>query len=80
MKTGKAILGILIASAAGALLGMLYAPHKGADARKKISETGKEYADSMKKKFDETLDGITEKFNKAKDEVSDFAHQTRKKY
>ncbi|MFN2396222.1 MAG: YtxH domain-containing protein [Bacteroidales bacterium] len=79
MKSGKVFLGILLGTTAGALMGMLFAPQKGADARKKIAKTGKEYADNITKKFNKTLDGITKKINKVKVDVSEFRHHTRAK-
>ncbi len=79
MKTGKAILGVLIGTITGALMGMLFAPRKGADARKKIAETGKKYAHTIKEKFDETLDGITSKISKTKEDVVGFANQAKDK-
>jgi gas vesicle protein len=79
MKSGKVILGVLIGTTAGALMGLLFAPQKGADARKKIEKVGKEYADTLKKQLDKTLDGITKKYNKVKLDVSEFAHHARVK-
>lgn len=79
MKSGKVFLGILVGTTAGALMGMLFAPQKGADARKNIEKMGKEYSDTMKKKFDKSIDGITKKFNKVKLDVSEIAHNARAK-
>jgi gas vesicle protein len=79
MKSGKVFLGILIGTTAGALMGMLFAPQRGADARKKIAKTGKEYADTIKKKFDKSLDDITKQFKNVKKEVSEFTHHARAK-
>lgn len=73
MKSGKALLGILIGTTAGALMGILFAPQKGADARKKIAKMGKDYSDTIKVKYDKTLDDITEQFKTTKDKVSDLA-------
>ena len=41
MKSGKILLGIMAGTAAGALLGILFAPEKGPVTRKKILKKGK---------------------------------------
>jgi gas vesicle protein len=74
MSSGKVLLGVLAGVAAGALIGVLFAPDKGSVTRSKISKKGEDYADSLKDKFDEFIDGITAKFEKAKEDISDFAH------
>lgn len=79
MKKGKVLLGVLIGTTAGALMGLLFAPQKGQDTRKDISKTSKKYADSLKEEFKETLDEVKKKFRKAKDEVYDLAHQAKMK-
>jgi gas vesicle protein len=72
MNTGKVFLGVLAGVAAGALLGVLFAPDKGSETRKKISKKKNNLKDAVKDKFDEFLDEITERFEKAKEEVADF--------
>jgi gas vesicle protein len=79
MSSGKVLLGLLAGVAAGALLGVLFAPEKGSDTRKKLGKKGEEYADALKEKFNEFLDGITEKFDQVKEEVSGFAEQDKVK-
>ncbi len=46
-STGKIILGVLGAAAAGIAIGMLMAPEKGADMRKRISDTANDLADQV---------------------------------
>lgn len=75
MSTGKVLLGIVAGAATGALLGVLFAPHKGSVTRKKILRTTGNYADGAKEKVSELLDGITEKFEKLKEDVTEFANQ-----
>jgi gas vesicle protein len=73
MSSGKVILGILAGAAAGALLGILFAPDKGSTTRKKILSKGEEYADDLKAKFSEFVDKVAEKFDSAKEEVKNEA-------
>jgi len=75
MSTGKVLLGVLAGAATGALLGVLFAPHKGSVTRKKISRTTENYADGLKEKFGEMVDSVTEKFEKVKEDVTEFAEQ-----
>lgn len=79
MSSGKLLLGVLGGVAAGALLGVLFAPDKGSVTRKKISKKSEDYADAVKEKFDDFLDSITEKFEEVKDEVTEFADKVKSK-
>lgn len=79
MDTGKVLLGMLAGVAAGALLGVLFAPDKGSRTRKKICREGEEISDDLKEKFDAVIDTIEEKYQKVKKDVTDFAEKTLKK-
>ncbi|HLN21762.1 MAG TPA: YtxH domain-containing protein [Bacteroidales bacterium] len=67
MSAGKVLLGVVAGLAAGALLGILFAPDKGSETRRKIAETGEDYLDTVKEKFNEVVDNMSEKFEKVKD-------------
>jgi gas vesicle protein len=75
MSSGKVFLGVLAGAAAGALAGILFAPAKGSKTRKKILKKGEDYSDALKKKLSDFLEVITEKFEKVKEEVSDYAEK-----
>ena len=76
MSSGKVLLGVLAGLAAGALVGILFAPEKGSVTRKKMSKKAEDYADGLKEKFNEFLDDIAEKFEEVKEQVSDFTEKS----
>jgi gas vesicle protein len=73
MDSGKVFLGVLAGLAAGAVLGILFAPEKGSETRKKLAGKGEDYSDLVKEKVNEFLGSMSEKFEKVKEEVTDFA-------
>jgi gas vesicle protein len=79
MSSGKVLLGLLAGVTAGALLGILFAPEKGSVIRKKISKRGEDYATTLKEKFNEFLDSVTEKFDHAGEEITEAAEKVKAK-
>ena len=69
MSSGKVLLGVLAGVAAGAVLGILFAPDKGSVTRKKITKKSEDYADTVKEKFNDFLDSISEKFESVKEDL-----------
>ena len=51
MSSGKIIVGILAGLAVGATLGILFAPDKGSETRKKISQKSGELTGNVKEKI-----------------------------
>jgi gas vesicle protein len=79
MSAGKVLLGVLAGVAAGALVGILFAPAKGSRTRRRILKQGENYAEGLKDKFDEYVDNVSEKFEQVKEEVSAFAQKNKNK-
>ncbi len=61
MKSGKLLLGLISGAAAGAVLGLLYAPKKGTDTRKAITEKGDGYLKGANKSLHDFTDSINHK-------------------
>jgi gas vesicle protein len=75
MSSGKILLGVLAGVAAGALLGVLFAPDKGFVTRKRIIKKADNYTDHLAEKFNEFLDTISEKIDDVKEEAAEFAEK-----
>jgi gas vesicle protein len=76
-KNGKILAAVAAGVAAGAVLGILFAPDKGSETRRKINEQGKKMADGVKEKFNkgkEKFNGLKEDIEqKVKERVEEFA-------
>jgi gas vesicle protein len=75
MSTGKVLLGVLAGVAAGALLGILFAPDKGYETRKKIVKKGQDYADELTEKFNGLLEDVTAKIETVVKKAKDVAEK-----
>ena len=69
MKSGQVFLGVLVGVAAGALMGIVFAPEKGSRTRKNMLNKGENYIDDLKGKFDDFLGSMNEKFENTRKEA-----------
>jgi gas vesicle protein len=79
MSTQKIITGVLLGAAAGAILGILFAPDKGSATRKKIADKSADLADDIKAKANDVSKQVSEKISAVKDEMSDLIAKGKEK-
>ena len=79
MNTGKLALGFVAGAAIGAVLGILFAPAKGAALRRKIHRMGEKEVEVLKDKYSEFAENVSQKYGKVKANVVDFTHQSTNK-
>jgi gas vesicle protein len=72
MRSVKILLGVLVGMVSGVLVGILFAPEKGSDTRKKISKKQEDYANAFKEKFNQFLDNLSEKSKRIGEKASDI--------
>lgn len=71
---GKVLTALAAGLAAGGILGILFAPGKGSETRRKIKEQGKKVADEIEHKFCKAK----EKFNDLKDDMEEIIKEKTK--
>jgi gas vesicle protein len=76
-SSSKILLGFIAGAAIGGALGILLAPDKGSETRKRIVEKGNDLGDSLssfgdtvKDKFNDVVDGVKGTYNKTRNSMS----------
>jgi gas vesicle protein len=80
MKTSNVLLGIVAGAAVGALLGVLFAPDKGSNTRRKISKKGEDFVGGIKEKTNLLIDVVKSPFLEEMHEGNGKAIQPKGKY
>lgn len=78
MSTEKVIIGVLAGIATGALLGVLFAPDKGSETRRKIAKKSSDTVNDLKDKFGNLIDDIADKFEHEKEEIAEALTKDKK--
>jgi gas vesicle protein len=77
MSSSKIVVGFLAGAAVGALAGILFAPDKGSNTRKKIVNKTGDLTDSVKNSFSDFIDSVKETYSGAEDKVEKFADKAK---
>ena len=67
--SSKVLIGLLAGLAAGAALGLLFAPESGSETRERLGQSFKDLSDTLKEKAAEELDNLSSLKDKVVDSV-----------
>lgn len=73
------MLGVFGGLVAGALLGILLAPDRGSNTRKKIMRKGEDLVDNAKDRLDEMVEGVNSKIQNLVQEATNLAKRGKEK-
>lgn len=68
-NTGKIVTALATGAVAGAVLGILFAPDKGSETRKKISDAGKKLAEGVEKNLKRGKEKLAHLEDKVKEKM-----------
>jgi gas vesicle protein len=78
MRSGKVVLGTFLGVAAGAVLGLLFAPGKGAAIRKKMARTITDGAEDVQDNLNKYIDATTQEYDTIKKGAIDLMDKAKK--
>jgi gas vesicle protein len=77
MSSSKILVGFLAGAAVGALAGILFAPDKGANTRKKIANKTGDLTDTVKNSFSDFIDGVKDTYAGAEEKAEKLADKAK---
>ncbi len=77
--SSKVLLGFLAGAATGALAGILLAPDKGSETRKKIAGKAGDITESVKNSFGDFIDSVKGAYAGAKEDAEEFGDKAKGK-
>ncbi len=77
MSNSNGLTGFLAGAAVGVIVGILFAPDKGSNTRKKIANKTGEITDSMRDSLDNLIDGVKETFSGAREEIEKLSKKEK---
>lgn len=78
MKISSIIATSLFLGAAGALAGVLFAPGKGSNTRRKISRNSNKYRDYISENIDDLADSVVHSFEDLEDQATRLSKKMKK--
>ena len=79
MKNSDVVVGILGGLAVGAILGILFAPDKGSNTRRKIAEKGTDLKDNLKGNFNDFVASIEDQYSNFTSNAEDVIEEGKSK-
>jgi gas vesicle protein len=79
MKSARLILSALAGVAIGVQIGLLIAPEKGKDTRKRLTKKGEEYLSDLNGQVNHLIKVVNEKIDKINKNIASVAEETKSK-
>lgn len=75
-STSKIIVTTLAGVGAGVLIGLLFAPDKGTETRRRLSEKYNDLSESIKGKITDLVDTVKDEYGTVKDKATEMVKKT----
>jgi gas vesicle protein len=79
MSSSKVLLGVLVGAAAGTALGILLAPEKGSETRRKISKKSEDSFREIQVQFDQLKENIAVKYKSVIEDADSLIGKSKSK-